>query len=116
MYQFWYGYLKLKHGEKAKLSYMDVDSCIVYIKTDDIYEDITEDVEMKFDTPNYELNRSLPKGKNKKGISVMNNELSGKVMKEFIRFRAKTYSYLTDNNDENKKAKGTKKVCHKKET
>ena len=38
---------------------------IVYIKTDDIYKDITQDVETKFDTSNYELNRPLLKGKNK---------------------------------------------------
>ena len=44
MYEFWYDYLKPKHGEKAKLCYMDTDSFIVYIKTDDTYRDIAEDV------------------------------------------------------------------------
>ena len=38
----------------------------VYIKTDDIYKDIAKDVETRFDTSNYELDRSLPKGKIKK--------------------------------------------------
>ena len=33
MYQFWYDYVKPKYGKKAKLCYMDTDSCIVYIKT-----------------------------------------------------------------------------------
>ena len=37
IYEFWYDYVKLKYGEKAKLCYMDTDSFIVYIKTDDIY-------------------------------------------------------------------------------
>ena len=41
--------------------YMDTDSFSVYIKTDDIYKDIAEDVEIRFDTPNYELKRRLPK-------------------------------------------------------
>ena len=45
--------------------YTDI-SFIVYIKTDDIYKDIAEDVETRFDTSNYELDRPLPKGKNKK--------------------------------------------------
>ena len=49
MYEIWYDYLKLKYGEKAKLCYMDTDSLIVYIKTDDIYKDIAEDVETRFD-------------------------------------------------------------------
>ena len=43
----------------------------------------------------------------------MKNELRGKIMKEFIGIRAKTYSYLTDNNDEDKKAKLTRKCVIK---
>ena len=49
-----------------KLCYIDSDSFIVYIKTDDIAEDIAEDVETRFDTLNYELDRPLPKERNKK--------------------------------------------------
>ena len=55
MYEFWLDYVKPKYREKAKLCYMDIESFIVYIKTDDIYRDITEDVETRFfDTSNYE--------------------------------------------------------------
>ena len=68
VYEIWHNNLKSKYGEKAKLCYMDTDSFIVFIKTDDIYEDIAEDVETRFDTSNYELDRPLPKGKNKKVI------------------------------------------------
>ena len=66
MYKFGYYYVKPKCGAKTKLCFMDKDSFIVYIKTDDIYKDIAEDVETRFDTSNYELDRLLPKGKNKK--------------------------------------------------
>ena len=45
MHEFWYNYVKPKYGEKAKLFYIDTDIFIVYIKTDDIYKDIAEDVE-----------------------------------------------------------------------
>ena len=62
MYEFWYDYVKQKYGEKAKLCYMDTNSFIVYIKSDGIYKDITEDVKTRFDTSNYELDR-LSKGK-----------------------------------------------------
>ena len=55
-------------------------------------------------TLNYELGRPSPKGKNKKVIGLINDESSGKIMKEFAALRAKTYSYLTDNNDQYKKA------------
>ena len=55
MYEFWYDYVKPKYCKKAKLCYMDTDSFIGYVKTDDIYKDIAEDLETRFDTSNYEL-------------------------------------------------------------
>ena len=66
VYEFWYDYVKLKYGEKAKLCYMDTETFIVYIKTEDVYKDIAEDVETRFYTSNYELDRPLPKRRNKK--------------------------------------------------
>ena len=63
---FWYDYVKPKYDEKANLCYMDKDSFTVYIKTDDIYKDIAEDVETRFDISNYEFDRTLPKKKKEK--------------------------------------------------
>ena len=65
MYNFWYDQLKPKYFEKTNLCHMDTDSFIAYIKTDDIYNDILEDVETRFGTSNYQLDRLLPKGKKK---------------------------------------------------
>ena len=62
MYEFWYDYIKSKHGEKAKGCYLDTDSFIVYMKTDYIYIDIAVDVETRFDTLNFQLDIPLPKG------------------------------------------------------
>ena len=101
---------KPKYGEKAKLCYMNTDSFIVYIKKDDIYKDIVEDVETRFHTSNYELDRPLPKGKNKTVIGLMNDELGEKIITKFVGIRTKTYSYLIDDGSENKNAKGTKNV------
>ena len=53
MYKFWYQCVKPKYDEKSKLCYMNPDSFIVCIKTDDIYKDIAEDVETRFDTSNH---------------------------------------------------------------
>ena len=50
MYDFWYDYVKPTYGEKAKLCYMDTNTFIVYIKADDIYKDIAEDVETRLHT------------------------------------------------------------------
>ena len=54
------------------------------------------------------LDRPLPKGKNKKVIQLMKNELSGKIVIKFVGLRAKSYSYLIDDGSEDKKAKNTK--------
>ena len=83
---------------------MDTDTFIVYIKTTDVYKDIAEDVETRFDPSKYELEwnsiiRPLPKGKNKKVIGLMKNELDGKIMTKFVGLRG----------SEAKKAKGTKR-------
>ena len=99
--------------EKAKLCYMDTDNVILYIKVDNSYNYIIEDVEIRIDFSNYELERPLPKQKNKKVINLMKDELGGKIVTEFARLRAKTYSYLIDNGSENKKVKGTKKCVVK---
>ena len=60
MYEFWYDYMKPKYGNDVKLCYMDTDSFIMNIKTNKFYEDITNDVQNRFDTSNYEVNRPLP--------------------------------------------------------
>ena len=54
--------------EVTKLCYMDTESYVIYIKTEDFYEDIANDIEKWFHTSNYDKNdkRPLPIGKNKK--------------------------------------------------
>ena len=113
MYEFLYDYMKPKYGNKIKLCYMDMDSFIMNIKTNDFYKDIATDVDKRFDTSNYELNRPLPTRKNKKVIGLMKDELVGKIITEFVTLRPRTYSYSTDDGKEHKKAKGTKKCVIK---
>ena len=113
MYEFWYDYMKPKYNDSVKLCYMDTDSFIINIKTNDFYEGIASDVENRFDTSNYEVNRPLPTGKYKRVIGLMKDELGGKIITEFVTLRPKTYSFLTDDGKEDKKAKGTKKCVIK---
>ena len=103
MCEFWNDYMKPKYDNKVKLCCMDMDSFIMNIKTNDFYEDIANDV-----------SRPLPTGKNKKIIGLMKDELGGKIVMEFITLRSKTYSFLTNDGKEDKKAKGTKKYVIKK--
>ena len=92
---------------------MDTNSFIMNIKTEDFYKNAANDVEKRFDTSNYEVDRPLPTGKNKKVIGLMKDELGGRIITEFIALRPKTYSYLTDDFKEDKKAKETKKCVIK---
>ena len=63
---------------------MDTDSFIVHIKTKDVYEDTANDVEKRFDTSNYAIEKPLPMGKNKKVTGLMKNELGGNNMTGFV--------------------------------
>ena len=105
---------------------MDTDSFVIYIKTEDFYKDIANDVEWWFDTSNYNENKTgkrlLPIGKNKKVIRLFKDKLGGNIMDEFCALKAKAYAYLINgyNHDDyhkekivNKKAKGTKKCVIK---
>ena len=97
---------------------MDTDSFIVHIETEDFYKDIAKDVNKRFDTSGYDKkdNRPLPIAINKKDIGMFKDELNGKIMKEFVALRAKTYAFLWEEIDDvkvKKKAKGTKKCVVK---
>ena len=96
MYEFWYDYMKKKYGDMVKLCYMDTDSLVMNIKTKGFCKDIAQDVEERFDTSNYDVDRPLPKGKNKKVIGLMKDELGGGIITEFVALRSETYSYMTD--------------------
>ena len=79
-----------KYGDKAKLCYTDTESFVIYITSEDFFEDISNDVERWFNTSNCDKNdkRPLPLGKNKKVPAI-------------------------DDGSEQKKAKGTKKCVIK---
>ena len=106
MYEFWYGYIKPKYGNREKLCYMDIDSFVIHIETKGFYKDIANDIERWFDTSNYDENktgkRPLPIGMNKKVIGLSKDKLGGKIMAEFCALRAKTYACLINgyNNDD----------------
>ena len=104
MYEFHYDYMILKYGDRLKLCYMDTDSLIYSIKTQDFYSDISPDVESRFDTSGYpnDGSRPLPVGKNTKVIGLMKDELGGEIMKEFVSLRSKMYSYRVGNSEPKK--------------
>ena len=114
MYEFHYDYVKPKYGgEILRLCYMDTDSLVYKIKTEDFYADIADDALDRFDTSGYIPDRPLPIGLNKKVIGLMKDELGGKIMTEFMALRQKCYSYKKLDGSEDKKCKGIKKCIVK---
>ena len=113
MYEFHYDYMKKKYPERLTLCYMDTDSLIYDIETDDFYRNIAEDVKDRFDMSGYNPHRPLPVGLNKKVIGLMKDELGGEIMTQFVMLRPKMYAYKTGS-AESKKCKGIKKCVVKK--
>ena len=116
MYEFWYDYIIPKYDDKVKLCYMDTDSFIFHVKTDDFYEDIMPDLEKWYDSSkiHQKLNRCIPTGINKGAIGMFKDELNGNVMTEFVALASKLYAFLDDKDKCEKKAKGVKKCLIKK--
>ena len=116
MYEFHYDYMKAKYGNNLKLCYMDTDSLVYHIKTEDFYEDIAKDVKARFDMSGYirKDSRPLPIRINKKIIGLMKDELGGKIITEFVALRPKPYAYKNLDGVEDKKCKGIKKCVVKK--
>ena len=136
MYEFHYDYMKpkfegpqdpcRKRPKDLQLCYMDTDSLVYHIKTEDFYADIVNDVKERFDTSGYvpdgyyvhgtaaRSHRPLPIGKDKKVIWLMKDELGGAIMTEFVSLRPKLYSYKKLDGSEDKKCKGSKKCVVKK--
>ena len=76
--EFLYDHVKPEYGEKAKSRYMNTDN------TYDIYKDYAEDIETRFDTSNYKLDRILRKAKNEKLIVLMKDELGGEKLQNLL--------------------------------
>ena len=108
MYGLYYNALKKKYGENCSLLYTDTDSLLVEIKTEDVYKDMRE-MKDEYDLSNYPKDHFLHDGTNKKVIGKMKDECAGIPIKEYVGLRPKLYAILKENNEDIKKAKGTKK-------
>ena len=111
MFDFHYNYIIPKYGNKVKLLFTDTDSFLYEIETEDFYKDISGDVRDRFDTSDYKEGHpsGIPTGINKKVLGMFKDEAAGKIIKEFVGLRAKLYSYIMEEGEENKKCKGVKK-------
>ena len=113
MYDFHYNYIKQKYGSKAKLLFTDTDSLTYEIETSDAYQDFWNDKD-KFDNSDYPEDSQYFDKTNKKVIGKFKDEAAGIPITEFVGLRSKMYSYMKDNDQGGKTAKGIKKNIIKK--
>src|SRR5277367_6724023 len=96
MYRFWYGYIKEKYGDKAKFRYMDTDSFIILIETEDIYKDMAERPDL------FDLNDS-------KTIGLFKDETQDNVITLSMHIQTKLYHYVLVDKTTKSKHKGVSK-------
>ena len=113
IYDFHYNYIKNKFENKAKLLFTDTDSLTYEIEINDLYQDFWND-RNKFDTSEYPENSPFYGKTNDKVIRKFKDETLGLPITESIGLRPKLYSYIKGNDQNNKTAKGIKKIVMKK--
>ena len=113
MYEYWYDYVKPKYREKANICYMDTDSFIVCVKLDGTLDKFQKTLEQDLALQNMNQTDYYLKEKNRKVITLMKDELNGKIVENIFQLRVKTCSYLKDNRSKYQKTKGTKKCVIK---
>ena len=112
MYDFHYNHIKSVYGDKAKLLFTDTDSLTYEIETKDVYQDFWNHKE-KFDNSDYPENSPYFDKTNKKVIGKFKDEAVGVPIVEFVGLRSKMYSYIKENQQGGKTAKGIKKCIIK---
>ena len=116
MNDFNWNYIKTNYGNGTTLLLTDTDSVVYDIQTNDVYADITEDVDGRFDTSEYPKDHlpGIRTGVDKKVIEMYKDEVAGKQIEEFVGLRAKLYSHKMFDGDEHKKCKGIRRSVIKK--
>ena len=112
IYDFHYRTIKAKYGNKAKLLFTDTDSLCYHIETEDVYKDMELEKQV-YDFSDYEKTHFLFSNANKKVVGKFKDETNGCPITEFVGVKAKMYSFVTENNECSKKAKGIKKAAVK---
>ena len=105
MHEFHYDYINYKYGNKSKRLVRDTDSLMYEIKTEDVSEDFNSDKEM-LDFSNYLTKSKHYDDSNKSEIGKVKDDNAGVAIKEFVHLYSKMNSFLVDDNNEHKKAKG----------
>ena len=99
MYEFHYDYIKNKYSNNSRLLFTDTDSLMYEIKTEDVYEDFSNDKEM-FGFSYYSTNSKYYDNSNKLVVGKTKDETAGVVIEKFVGLKPKMYPYLVNDNSE----------------
>ena len=100
--------ITLKINKVTRILFADTDSLMYETKTEDVYEDFSNDKGM-FDFSNYSTKSKYYDNSNKLVIGKMKDKTAAVAIEEFIGLKLQMYLYLVDDNSEHNKAKGVNK-------
>ncbi len=107
MYETFYNVFLPKWGDNLEFLYMDTDSMVLNVRTEDVYEDLRA-LSFYMDFSEYPVDHPLYDITNKKVVGKFKDELGGKVMEEWCAFRSKCYAFSISNAGTKEKLKGVK--------
>ena len=105
-------HMKDRYQDKIELCYGDTDSGVYLIKTEDIYQDMKQEMHL-YDTSDYPKDHILYSTNNKKVVGKMKDEHNGRIFTEFVGLRSKMYAMQVEDGEVTKRAKGTSKIVVK---
>ena len=114
MLEFHYEYMQPKYGNACELIYTDTDSFVYHIKTNDLYQEQFNDREKYFDMSETSI-KDFKDDQNAKKIGMMKDESCMIPIIEFLALAPKSYSFICDDNKNNKKCKGVNRQVLKNE-
>ena len=94
MYKFHYDYIKNKYDNKSRLLFTDTKSLMYEIKTEDVYEDFSNDKKM-FDFSNYLTKSKYYDNSNKLVVGKMKDEAAGLAIEEFVGIKQEIFVFST---------------------
>ena len=111
IYHFFYKVLKPYYGNNVSLIYSDTDSLLLDIKCEDIFSELANGpISEYMDFSNFDVSHPLFSNKNKGVLGKLKSEIGSKIIEEVVALQPKVYSIKLSDNEEIKKAKGTKKT------
>ena len=110
LYDFYYNQLEAQYGESCQLLYMDTDSLLLELETEDMYKNMAQN-QTVYDTSDLPQDHPLYSSANKKVLGKLKDECTGRALAEYVGLRPKMYSILEAGGKKHQEGEGCKKEC-----